>query len=80
MARGNDERHNENRRPKVPDFIPEHIVDEQHQAMNKEAGLGAFGNKKFCTNCGDEWSTIGGDDGLCPDCFQTYHGLGDNNG
>lgn len=83
MARGKDERNNENRRPKkpdenvqVPDFVDEDDlhISESIKNMNNEQGIGRFGNEKWCTNCGDEWSTIG-EDGLCPECFQEFHGF-----
>jgi hypothetical protein len=79
MANGKDERHNENRKPKkpeIPDFVDEDnlYISETIKNMNNEQGIGRYGNEKWCTNCGDEWSTIG-KDGLCPECFQEFHGF-----
>jgi hypothetical protein len=78
-AKNKDERHNENRKPKkpeIPDFVDEDnlYISETIKNMNNEQDIGRYGNKKWCTNCGDEWSIIG-EDGLCPECFQEYHGL-----
>ncbi len=79
MAKGNDERHNENRKPKkpeIPDFFDadNFYISESIGKLNNERGFGRYENEKWCKNCGDEWSTIA-DDGLCPDCFQEFHGF-----
>ena len=71
MAKGRDERHNENRRPKTPDFVPRQWEAEHSDVWDK--GPGQYGGDVFCLNCGDEWSPIN-KDGHCPECAQAYNG------